>query len=121
MTPQLIVWPGGEHPFCLDLSSMEGLQKATDCGPQWILTLVRGGQWRTDMLFETLRWGLIGGGMAPMEAKDLVARAVSRHPWAEFLAPVSTILLHALYGPEDDPVGEDTPVMPTPETEKTVG
>lgn len=106
MTPEVVIWPGGEHPFRLALAQLEGLQQKTDCGPEWLATKLRSGQWLATEAFEILRWGLIGGGMGADEAKKAVAAAFDRHPVVMFKAPALTVLMSALYGPPDDGVGK---------------
>ena len=51
MNAAVIVWPGGEHPFRLALAQLEGLQKATDCGPEWLAMKLRSGQWLSASLY----------------------------------------------------------------------
>ena len=106
MIAELVTWPGGEHPFRLALAQLEGLQQKTDCGPEWLAMKLRSGQWTATEAFEIIRWGLIGGGMKDGEAKKAVADAFSRHPVGAFKVPALTVMMAALYGPQDDPVGK---------------
>lgn len=126
MQPVLVTWPGGRHPMCLAaLQHLEGLQTATDAGPEFLLNKLRLGQWSASDLFEILRWGLIGGGMGALEAEKLVQRLWSQHPKAAFKSPALEVMAHALYGPADDAVGDDaggksqTVPDPTPDEQKT--
>lgn len=109
MTPSMIVWPGGEHPFRLALGEFEGLQQKTDCGPEYLLLKLRSGQWSASELFETLRFGLIGGGMDQGAAMKAVRNAFDRHPLISFKVPALAVLVAGLYGPADDSTGEDSP------------
>ena len=106
MQAEMIVWPGGEHPFRLALAQLEGLQQKTDCGPEWLAMKLRSGQWTATEVFETLRWGLIGGGMGDAAAKKAVTDAFDRHPVGAFKVPALAVMMAALYGPQDDPVGK---------------
>ena len=106
MNAAVIVWPGGEHPFRLALAQLEGLQQKTDCGPEWLAMKLRSGQWTATEVFELLRWGLIGGGMADAAAKKAVVDAFDRHPVGAFKVPALAVIMAALYGPPDDPVGK---------------
>ena len=106
MQAEMIVWPGGEHPFRLALAQLEGLQQKTDCGPEWLTMKLRSGQWLATEAFEILRWGLIGGGMADGAARKAVADAFDRHPVGAFKVPALSVMMAALYGPADDPVGK---------------
>ncbi|AGT10543.1 hypothetical protein JCM7686_2003 [Paracoccus aminophilus JCM 7686] len=120
MEALVLIWPGGEHAFRLPLAQLELLQQKTEAGPEFLLNRINLGQWAATDLFETVRAGLIGGGLSAVEAQARVVAAFERHPLIEFKVPAQAILGHALYGPPDDPVGEPGPVTPTPEnSEKT--
>lgn len=119
MTPEPIVWPGGEHPFKLGVAQAEGLQKATDCGPEWLLMKINSGQWFTTEVFEVLRWGLIGGGMDTVAAKKAVTVAFDRYPVIGFKVPAAKVLMAYLYGPADDPVGKPSPAGETPPNDES--
>ena len=120
MQPVMLVWPGGEHPFHLALGEFEGLQQKTDCGPEYLLLKLRSGQWSASELFETLRFGLIGGGMDQDAALKAVRNAFDRHPLISFKVPALAVLVGGLYGPADDPAGEDLPAGdPTPNPSPT--
>lgn len=73
-----------------------------------------GGDWRVDDVRETIRLGLIGGGMTPSDAYLLVATYVDARPLAENISLAAEVLLHAVIGDPDDPVGK-----PEAETETT--
>lgn len=119
MQPSIIRWPGGEHAFRLGIAELRALQQTTDCGPEHLANRISLGQWHVDDLREVLRNGLIGGGMAHVEAVQLVDR-VFEPPFARFKGPAIEVLgFGCLYGPEDDPVGETMPVTPTPAHEQT--
>lgn len=108
-----MTWPGGEHDFALALGQLRALQTSTDAGPAELLRRVAGGSWRVDDLIEILRQGLIGGGMAPKEAGQIVVRLFEQRGPLRFVEPAYRVLGAALVGPEDDPVGEPTGA-PTP-------
>lgn len=119
MQPVVIRWPGGEHPFRLGLGELRTIQQKTDCGPEFLRVRIFAGQWLVDDLREVIRNGLIGGGMPHVEALNLVDRAFDSSPAIDFKAPAVEILSAYLFGPADDPVGEGSPVEPTPVDEKT--
>ena len=119
MRPIDLVWPGGEHTFDLRIGELQALQDACDAGPEFILNRILAGQWRYADLFDTIRLGLIGGGMERNEAGKLTREAFERNGLASFKITASSILGQALYGVEDDPVGKADPVTPTPADEKT--
>lgn len=112
-----INWVGGEHEFTLRLGDLRALQKNCDAGPEQILLRVYSTDWRVDDLIETLRLGLIGGGMEPKEAGPLVTKLFEQHPKTLFKTPAMAILTDALFGSEDDPLpGEGKGVPPAPES-----
>lgn len=121
MNSQMVVWPGGEHPFRLALAQLEGLQQKTDCGPEWLAMKLRSGQWLATEAFEIIRWGLIGGGMTADAAKRVVSDAFDRHPVGSFKVPAITIIMAALYGPPDDPVGKPSLAGETTPTSESEG
>lgn len=120
MDAMVLPWPGGEHAFRLGLRELRAIQQKTDCGPEHLLNKIKFGHWAADELHEILRNGLIGGGMAHVEALKLVDHAFDRSPGIAFKVPAMEVLASYLFGPKDDPVGEDIPVAPTPGIEKTV-
>lgn len=99
-------WVGGEHPFALFLGELRALQDATDTGPEELLNRIRFGKWRVDDLGDTIRLGLIGGGMKSDMAKQMVSTMLDRHPLMVFKPTAIEILLLALSGPEDDKPGK---------------
>lgn len=114
-----LVWPGGEHTFDLRIGELQALQDACDAGPEFILNRILAGQWRYADLFDTIRLGLIGGGMERNEAGKLTREAFERHGLVAFKITATSILGQALYSVADDPVGKVEPVTPTPADEKT--
>lgn len=101
-----IVWLGGEHEFALDIGGLRALQGHCDAGPQQILNRLTTGHWRVDDVFQTIRLGLIGGGMAQADANRLVDATFKSHKLMQFRPTAQAILVAALIGDPDDPVGE---------------
>ncbi len=101
-----LVWLGGEHEFALDIGSLRALQKHCDAGPQQILNRIAVGNWRVDDLYQTIRLGLIGGGMAQAEANRLTDATFQAHKLRQLRPTAQAILVDALIGDPDDPVGE---------------
>jgi hypothetical protein len=108
-----MIWAGGEHPFALDIGALRALQDHCDAGPQQILTRITTGAWRVDDLMQTIRLGLIGGGMAQTEASRIVDTTFKSHPLLVFRPTAQAILVAALVGDPDDRLGETTG-EPTP-------
>lgn len=113
-SPRVIRWPGGEHAFKLGIADARVIQQKTDCGPEYLLARLSAGQWHVDDMPEILRNGLIGAGMAHVEALKLVRRAFEDHPPVAFKPAAYEVMSAYLYGDPDDLVGEPLPVIPTP-------
>lgn len=113
-----IEWRGGSHDFCI---AKTGDQMALEekCGVGIFAVAGRlqsvmghmaqglvGGAAYVQDIRETIRLGLIGGGMAPAEANKVVALHVDGHPLAHSVFVAFGILEAALVGIPDDPVGK---------------
>ena len=115
MARTILRWPGGEHPVHVGLTELEVIQQVTDCGPEFLLHKINAGQWKHHELMEVIRNGLIGGGMSEDQAKHVVSRAFIQYPLIGMKVPAQQLLSLCLFGPPDDPVGEDSPAGdPTP-------
>jgi len=103
----------GEHDFRLTLGGLRELQEKCDAGPLQIMTRLNSGEYRIDDVLQTLRIGLIGGGMEPAKAWALVERSIGTHVEAsgeDSLSPrfvAASVLAAALVGPEDESVGKE--------------
>jgi hypothetical protein len=106
MRPVDITWAGGEHPFLLTIELLRALQDKCDAGPGWILNRLASGQWRVDDVIETIRLGLEGGGMKKADARKLVDQFVAERPLTLSVMTAQAVLMTALFGEPDDPVGE---------------
>ena len=106
MRPLDITWAGGEHPFLLTIELLRALQDKCDAGPGWILNRLTSGQWRVDDVIETIRLGLEGGGMKKADARKLVDAHVLERPLTLSVMTAQVVLMSALFGDPDDPVGE---------------
>lgn len=101
-----IQWGDGEHTFRLAYAQLRELQDKTGCGPEELANRIARGTWKVDDIRETMRLGLIGGGMEPMRALTLTIRYVDNRPWLENKQPAYLILLAILAQPEGDKVGK---------------
>ena len=100
-------WADGEHTFRLAIGHLRELQDKTSAGPMQILQRLSDSSWRVDDIRETLRLGLIGGGMTPMDALILTKRYVDDygHNLIENAKAAQNVIFAALVGVKDDPVG----------------
>lgn len=102
-----IEWADGEYAFALKIKQLIELQELCDAGPPYILTRLQSGVWRVNDVRETIRIGLIGGGMAPHEALKKVKRYVDEEPLAYNALVAQAIISDALYGAPEG--SEDSP------------
>ena len=112
-----LTWADGEYQFRLPIGQLRELQDKCNAGPLVVYHRLQSGEWRVDDIRETLRLGLIGGGMRPVEALILVKRYVDDRPLAENVLPATAVILAAVMGVPDDKVGK--PEAETTETEAT--
>lgn len=105
----------GKHEFFLDVDLLEELQEKTNCGPEHLYFRMTqpgfDGGWRAKDVIETLRLGLIGGGMEPVKALVLLERYASGGQLMAAKAVAIVVLATALVGPAEDepkvaPAGE---------------
>ena len=98
----------GVQTFVLDIGGLEELQEKADAGPEELYHRVSNGNWRVADLRETIRIGLIRGGMDPMRALALVSRYAAEGYLASLKPIVLGILAASLVGApdEDKPSGE---------------
>ena len=99
-------WADGHYDFALPIAQLEELQRICDAGPMVIAERLRHGVWKTADVHDTLRLGLIGGGMKPVEALQLCRTYVLGQPWAENVLPALAVINAALFGKPDEPVGK---------------
>jgi len=104
-----IVWGDGEHVFRLAIGQLRELQEKCNAGPAEIYRRLSLGTWRLEDIRETLRLGLIGGGMKPPEATKLVGRYVDERPLMESIQPAQLVLMAVLTGAPDEPLGKPKP------------
>ncbi len=115
------IWEGGEHSFALPMRQLRALQEKCDAGPEHILNRLRQGEWLMDDVYETIRLGLVGGGMEQAEANTLTRKVFERsHILTDGLKmDAMAILAFSLFGPPDDepekPQGTEMEEEPVPE------
>ncbi len=98
-----LTWGPGEATFRLRIKELIELDDIVGVGPQAMLTALADGTWRTRYVRETIRLGLIGGGMPPVDAHKLVVQYVDGRPLLESVLTAQAILAAALVGrPEED-------------------
>jgi hypothetical protein len=100
----------GRYKFRLGWAELMKLQEKTDSGPYFLQLRFGRGDWRVQDIEETIRWGLIGGGMTPVEATKMIKLYVYSRPLLEDNGPLATalaVISAALVGaPEEGELGE---------------
>lgn len=91
------------YPVFLGIEHHRELQEKTGAGPYAVMRRIVAGDWRIDDLRETIRLGLIGGGMEAHRALVLTMRYVDARPKLEAVDPALKILDIALSGWTDEP------------------
>jgi tail tube GTA-gp10-like protein len=109
----------GDYTFRLGFKELILLQEARDCGPLELLGRLNAVQWRVEDIAETIRIGLIGGGVEPRKALKLVRDYVQDRPPMESLALAIIVLSHAVAGAPDEPLGESSTLSPKAPTTAT--
>ncbi len=102
-----LTWGDGEHRFRLAIGQLRELQEKCNAGPAEIAGRLADGRWRINDVRETVRLGLIGGGMALGDAHKLTVRYVEERPWLESVPAAQAVLMAALVGAPEEPVGKD--------------
>lgn len=97
----------GMHVFRLRIGELRELEEKRNDGPYNIYQRLAVFGFRVDDIRETLRLGLIGGGMSPHLALGMVSKyTVPPHLMRDNLI-ARAVLQRALIGDESDPVGKE--------------
>lgn len=105
-----IVWGDGEHTFRLPIEQLEEHGEKLNRGPLAVLRRLDSGDWEPREIYETVRLGLIGGGMAPVAALGLARRYCLDRPLTESLPVATAVLGAALFGVPVESGAEPEPV-----------
>lgn len=100
---------GARRTFEMTIEGLEELQEACDAGPEEILDRVLTRRWRVKEIQESLRLGLIGGGMEANAALLMVARYAGPGNLAPHKALVACIVGAALHGAPDEDAPPEKP------------
>ena len=99
-------WPGGEHPFRLNVGQLRAIEQHCGCSVYDIRDRISAMRPMVDDNILVLRLGLEGAGMDAVGAKTLVENMRNLNPPDSFMYPAACVIQAALSGVEDDPVGE---------------
>lgn len=101
-------WADGTYSFCLPLAQLEELQSQCEAGPLVIARRLESGEWTHRDIYHPIRLGLIGGGMAPVEALRKTKAYVLERPWLENAPLAIAIMQVTLVGKPEEPVGKSS-------------
>ncbi|CAL8981543.1 hypothetical protein RHODGE_RHODGE_02832 [Rhodoplanes serenus] len=102
-----IVWSHGEDQFCLaQVKHILSLEDACGVGIAAVFGRLLAGTWCLHDVREPIRLGLIGGGMTPERAMQVVKRHVDGSPLAESVAVARAVIEAVLIGVPDDQPGK---------------
>lgn len=108
-----INWGDGEYTFRLGYGELRQLQEACGVGPVRIAAALRpydaeknphGDSWRVEYIRETIRIGLIGGGMNPHDALSKTDKFV--HPLIQNRFIAWAIIQASIAGTPDEHLGK---------------
>ncbi|WP_313666097.1 gene transfer agent family protein [Shinella sp.] len=99
-------WADGTYAFRLAWGQLVELQEKCDAGPYVVLSRLENHSWRMNDISQTIRLGLIGGGIKPADASTLTRRYVEERPPLESVPYAIAILMVALQGAPEEKVGE---------------
>lgn len=102
-----IVWANGEDVFCIaKVGLLLDLEDKCKAPFSVIMARLENGAWSLNDVRETIRLGLIGGGMKPEAAMAVVRRHVDENPLAHSVLVAYEVVKAAMFGVPDDPVGK---------------
>lgn len=107
----------GEYNFKLTIQGLSALQSKAQSGIGQIYARVLAGAYYDHDLIETVRHGLIGGGMNPKGANDLIRDYGEQMPLDEWHRLASDILSAAMHGYKSEEDGGTTAKKSTGKTE----
>lgn len=106
-------WADGHYTFRLPIGQLVELQELTDAGPAWIDARLKTSSWFVKDITETIRLGLIGGGVDPNQAKKLVERYVAARPLNESVPVAQLVISAVLIGVKDEALPKSEGEEPT--------
>ena len=83
----------GEYHFRLRIGELITLQEKCDAGPFHIYKRLSEGTWLINDIRETLRLGLIGGGLPQETARQLIEQHVDRVPLLDNVVNATSVII----------------------------
>lgn len=102
-----LIWGNGENQFCIArIGELLALEDKCGAGIMTILHRIQREEWYVNDIRETIRLGLIGGGMTAEKAMTAVKLHVDGRPLMESVMLAHAIIAAAIVGVPDDIVGK---------------
>lgn len=96
-SPFVMVWPGGEHAFRLNLGELRALQQSCGASPFEVSARLFERRPNINDVIEPLRLGLIGGGMSDKDAAQLVKTVEDLEGVGGLVVAASLVMFNSLY------------------------
>lgn len=112
-----VTWADDDYTFRLPIKQLIELQELCDAGPSFIMARLQQGAWTVQDVRETIRLGLIGGGMEPTQALKLVRSYVDDQPLLQNAIVAEAVISAAIVGVEEEeaPPGKPTATPESPD------
>lgn len=91
------------YDFRLGIAELVEHDRLCDAGPEHVLQALFDGSWRVPYIRETIRLGLIGGGMDPMTALVMTDTYAGPGSFMGLKSLASNILAAAIMTPPEEP------------------
>lgn len=98
----------GHFDLHLRINELIALQEILNVGPFALSTRFAQGEWLVNDVKETIRLGLIGGGLSQREAFAIVERNVTAGYLMEYAMIAHQCILAAVMGVEDEPIEDES-------------
>lgn len=92
----------GYFDLCLRIGELIALQEILGVGPYVLANRFLNGEWMVQDIVETIRLGLIGGGMHQRDAFDLVNRNIVSGWFADYAGLAGNLVFAAISGVPDE-------------------
>ena len=103
----------GKYDLQLTIGELIQLQEKTGVGPHTLMKRFETGEWFVQDIIETVRLALIGGGMNPREAYEVVSRVIRSGYLLDYVMTSYACVRAALAGKEEDEPEEGKAEAPT--------
>lgn len=110
-----LTWADDDYTFRLPIKQLMELQELCDAGPSYTMARLQQGTWTVQDVRETIRLGLIGGGMEADKALRLVRNYVDDEPLLPNAMTAEAIIAAAIVGVEEEDGGPPGKPKATPE------